>query len=267
MIDVFESNQKAVSASTLVWTAIEIYDPDGGKYILWPHLPCIESPVELRPDPNPGNLALLASSEDLWRWKEEETENEANPGAHVAAASASGTTLGRYLSDLLGLGLHDVRIPDPEPMRLLNDYDAAKIFHLEPSSDDPSWADLMVRHAEQASKASNFLALISTGRRWRKLRTSSISRLDHHDAVDPEIGAAAASAAAWWAEEQRSWTKELIEERDLRIASRLRGAMRSARKGGSNCEILVPIHQARLNEIAEALSTWPECEDCEEGGT
>ena len=56
------------------------------------------------------------------------------------------------------------------------------------------------------------------------------------------------------------------QERDLRIASRLRGAMRSVREGESNCEILVPIHQARLNEIAEALSTWPECEHCEEGG-
>lgn len=260
------SNQSVVSASTLVWTPVEIYDPDGGKYILWPHLPCVESPVELRPDLKPRNLAFLASSEDLWRWKEEEIENEANPGAHVAAASASGTTLGRYLSDLLGLGLHDVRIPDPEPMRLLNDYGGAKIFPLEPSSDDFGWADLMVRHAEQASKASTFLGLISTGRRWKKLRTSSISRLDHHDAIDPEVGAAAASAAAWWAEEQRSWTKELTQERDLRIASRLRGAMRSVREGESNCEILVPIHQARLNEIAEALSTWPECEHCEEGG-
>ena len=95
------SNHRVVSASTLVWTPVEIYDPDGGKYILWPHLPCVESPLELRPKLDPRNLAFLASSEDLWRWKEEEIENEANPGAHVAAASASGTSKKRTVTNSL----------------------------------------------------------------------------------------------------------------------------------------------------------------------
>ena len=107
------SNQRVVSASTLVWTPVEIYDPDGGKYILWPHLPCVESPVELRPNLNPRNLAFLASSEDLWRWKEEEIENEANPGAHVAAASASEQPLGDIFPTYWGWDcmMFEYRIP------------------------------------------------------------------------------------------------------------------------------------------------------------
>ena len=42
-------------------------------------------------------------------------------------------------------------------------------------------------------------------------------------------------------------------ERDRRLASRLRGALRSLRETGSDEGILVPIHQARLNGFA--LST------------
>ena len=266
MIDVSEPFLGAVSASSLIWTPIDIEDPDGGKYTLWPHLPCVVSPDEMRPHFTFGSIALLASTEDLWRWKEELKEDEANPGAHVAAASASGTTLGRYLSDLHGLGLENVHIPDPEPIRLLNNDDKRnpRLFALEPSSDDLDWADLMIRHATQASSASNFLALIGTSRRWKKIRASSISRLEHHEGIDPMMGAAAASAAAWWSEEQRSWTQDLTMERDRRLASRLRGALRSLRETGSDEGILVPIHQARLNGFAEALSMWPECEECEE---
>ena len=241
----------------LVWEPIHLADPDGGNYILWPHLPCIESPVDLRPTGDWSAIAILASSEDIWRWKQEFSEDQENPGAHLAAAMASGTSLGRYLADITTLDLNGVAIPDPEPMRLLDSYPSSKIFPLEPPSDDPEWADLMVEHADQAAKASNLIALLDTGRRWRKARSEIIPQISAHPQADSKMGAAAASAAAWWKEEQRTWKNDLDFKRDIRQMSRLRGAMAHIRSDESASTILVPIHQSRLQRISEVLSMWP----------
>ena len=244
----------------LAWEPIHLSDPDGGNYILWPHLPCIESPAELRPTGDWSAIAILASSEDIWRWEQESSEDKKNPGAHVAAAMASGTSLGRYLADITTLDLKGVSIPDPEPMRLVDSYPSSKIFPLEPPSDDRRWADLMVEHADQAAKASNLIALLGTGRRWRKVRSEVIPQISAHPHVDSEMGAAAASAAAWWREEQRTWKNDLDLKRDLRQMSRLRGAMAQIRSDESASTILLPIHQSRLKRISEVLSMWPDVE-------
>ncbi len=205
-------------------------------------------------------IAILASSEDIWRWEQESSEDKKNPGAHLAAAMASGTSLGRYLADITTLDLKGVSIPDPEPMRLVDSYPSSKIFPLEPPSDDPEWADLMVEHADQAAKASNLIALLGTGRRWRKARSEVIPQIAVHPHADSEMGAAAASAAAWWREEQRTWKNDLDLKRDTRQMSRLRGAMAQIRSDEPASTILVPIHQSRLKRISEVLSMWPDVE-------
>ena len=244
----------------LAWEPIHLADPDGGNYILWPHLPCIESPAELRPIGDWSAIAILASSEDIWRWEQESSEDKKNPGAHLAAAMASGTSLGRYLADITTLDLKGVSIQDPETMRLVDSYPSSKIFPLEPPSDDPEWADLMVEHADQAAKASNLIALLGTGRRWRKARSEVIPQIAAHPHADSEMGAAAASAAAWWREEQRTWKNDLDLKRDTRQMSRLRGAMAQIRSDEPASTILVPIHQSRLKRISEVLSMWPDVE-------
>ena len=244
----------------LAWEPIRLADPDGGNYILWPHLPCIESPAELRLTGDWSAIAILASSEDIWRWKQEFSEDQKNPGAHLAAAMASGTSLGRYLADITTLDLNRVAIPDPEPMRLVDTYLSSKIFPLEPPSDDPEWADLMVEHADQAAKASNLISLLGTGRRWRKARSEAIPQIAAHPHADSDMGAAAASAAAWWKEEQRTWKNDLDLKRDIRQMSRLRGAMAHIRSDEPASTILVPIHQSRLQRISEVLSMWPDVE-------
>ncbi len=244
----------------LAWEPIHLADPDGGSYILWPHLPCIESPAELRPKGDWNAIAILASSEDIWRWEQEFSEDRKNPGAHLAAAMASGTSLGRYLADITTLDLKQVSIPDPEPMRLVDSYPSSKIFPLEPPSDDSEWADLMVEHADQAAKASNLISLLGTGRRWRKARSEVIPDIATHPHVDSDMGAAAASAAAWWREEQRTWKNDLDFKRDIRQMSRLRGAMVHIRSDDTASTILVPVHQARLQRISEVLSMWPDVE-------
>ena len=216
--------------------------------------------MELRLTGDWSAIAILASSEDIWRWKQEFSEDRKNPGAHLAAAMASGTSLGRYLADITTLDLNRVAIPDPEPMRLVDSYPSSKIFPLEPPSDDSDWADLMVEHADQAAKASNLISLLGTGRRWRKARSEVIPQIAAHPHADSEMGAAAASAAAWWKEEQRTWKNDLDLKRDIRQMSRLRGVMAHIRSDEPASTILVPIHQSRLQRISEVLSMWPDVE-------
>ena len=62
----------------LAWEPIHLTDPEGGSYILWPHLPCIESPEVLRPSGDWSAIAILASSEDIWRWEQEFSEDQKN---------------------------------------------------------------------------------------------------------------------------------------------------------------------------------------------
>ena len=247
---------------SLTWDSVVVNDPEGGEYVFWPHLPCVESPSGLVPESKFQAVAFLASSEDVWRWREELAENDLNPGAHVAAAVASGTALGRYLTDLEDLGLPGITIPDPEPIALLKL--KLRKFALEPSSDDKEWAHLMIRHADYASKASTFFSFIGAGRRWKRVRSSAIRKVVPHTDLDAAYGAAAASAAAWWTEENRTWTKEIRHEADRRKMARLRGAMAEMRSGNKQSRILVPVHQPCMQGLIEVISSWPHPESCEE---
>ena len=55
-------------------------------------------------------------------------------------------------------------------------------------------------------------------------------------------------------------------ERDLRFASRVRGALADLRNSSvdddviSQPSLMVPVHQARLATLEAAISTWPEPE-------
>ena len=42
----------------LVWEEFHFDDPDGGKIIFWPHIPCIRMPVKLRSHSNFHGVAF-----------------------------------------------------------------------------------------------------------------------------------------------------------------------------------------------------------------
>ena len=263
-------SRASVSGSELGWLPVIIDDPDGGRIVLSPHLPCVRMPSELRTREHWDGLALIASAEEVSGWPAEEKEDQASPGVHIAAAMASGTILGRLLDDLTIYEVDGPSIPDPEPMRLLHHAENARggmpIYALEPSMDDEGWIEWMTRAADEQVTMSSLLSSITVGRRWKKLRAAAVRRVAAAKGVDSEMGAAAASSAAWWTEENKGLSQELREERSSRLVARMRGALADLREGRVDDSeargpyLMVPVHQPRLHSLVEAFKGWPDAE-------
>nr|AIF01133.1 hypothetical protein [uncultured marine group II/III euryarchaeote KM3_141_E04] len=260
----------SVSGSELGWLPVIIEDPDGGRIVLYPHLPCVRMPSELRTREHWDGLALIASAEEVRGWPAEEKEDQDSPGVHVAAAMASGTILGRLLDDLTIYEVDGPSIPDPEPMRLLHHAENARggmpIYALEPSMDDEGWIEWMTRAADEQVSMSSLLSSITVGRRWKKLRAAAVRRVSIAKGVDSELGAAAASSAAWWTEENKGLSEELRKERSSRLVARMRGSLANLREGrvddseSRGPSLMVPVHQPRLHSLVEAFEGWPAAE-------
>ena len=259
-----------MSAAKLAWEPVIFDDPDGGRVLLWPHLPCVRMPTILRTREHFDGIALLASEDEIREWPQEEKEDHESPGVHVAAAMASGTVLGRLLDDLTIYEVDGPTIPDPEPMRLLHHANNARgglpVYALEPSMEDEEWVDWLTRAADDQVSISSLISSITIGRRWKKLRSSNASRVEAAKGVDAELGAAAASSATWWQEENKGLTAELISERSSRIVSRIRGALADLREGrvdDSNTtgpSLMIPVHQPRLPSLLMAFDGCPDSE-------
>ncbi len=245
-------------------------DPNGGKICLWPHLPCVRMPASLRTREHWDGLALLASEEEISGWPQEEKEDQDSPGVHVSAALASGTVLGRLLEDLTIYEIDGPSIPDPEPMRLLHHAKNARggipVFALEPSMEDEPWVDWMTKAADEQVTISSLISSITIGRRWKRLRSQNVSRVDSAKGVDTELGAAAASCATWWQEENKGLSANLIETRSSRMVARMRGALENLRESrvdetdATGPTLLVPVHQPRMTSLLKALQECPDAE-------
>ena len=107
------------------------------------------------------------------------------------------------------------------------------------------------------------LSTLTLGRRWSRNSSSAISKILPDKEVGVDLGAAAAACAAWWLEEEGVLGDSLYSERDLRFASRIRGALADLRDSRVDDEkaqeptLMVPVHQARLPSIEAAISRWP----------
>ena len=245
-------------------------DPTGGRIVLWPHLPCVRMPSSLRYRGRWDGLALLFSQSDLSEWRQDEKQDKESPGVHIQAAIASGTVLGRLMKDLQEYEVDGPKIPDPEQVRLLLHADNARggmpIYAIEPDLDDSDWTEWLESSADKQASMANLLSTLTTSRRWKKTRSGVIPKVTRNDAVDADMGAAAASCAAWWIEEQGALTEELLSQRNTRFAARLRGALadlinsRVDDAEASECTLLVPVHQAWLPSLEAAVAAWPDPE-------
>tara|TARA_Y100000739_G_scaffold160464_1_gene138824 strand:- start:1697 stop:2581 length:885 start_codon:yes stop_codon:yes gene_type:complete len=251
----------------LGWREKTLDDPDGGKIVLWPHLPCVRMPHGLRSRRVWDGVAFLLSHNDISMMKEEEKQDRASPGVHNEAAMASGTTLGRLVRELEGLDIEGPKIPDPEQIRHIlhaeNSRGGLPVFPIEPDLDDAEWSDWLERSAEKQVNVATLLSTLTLGRRWSRNSSSAISKILPDKEVGVDLGAAAAACAAWWLEEEWVLGDSLYSERDLRFASRIRGAMADLRDSRVDDEkaqeptLMVPVHQARLPSIEAAISRWP----------
>jgi len=246
----------------LRWETSVFRDSNGGSVLLWPYLPCVRMPPKMRPRDWDG-LALLSSADELVSLKEEEEQDKSNPGIHMVAATASGTTLGMLVRDLSELDLEGPSIPDPERIRLLrhaeNSRGGMSIYAIEPGIDDPEWADWQSRWADEQVRFRNLLATMGKSRRWSKIRKEAIKRVTHSRLANPDLGAASTVCAAWWTEESLCLTAELVKERDSRFSSRIRGALSNLRDSGTRDwgedgpNLLVPVQQAHVPSLENSL--------------
>ena len=57
-----------MSAAKLAWEPVIFDDPDGGRVLLWPYLPCVRMPSVLRTREYFDGIALLASYDEIRGW-------------------------------------------------------------------------------------------------------------------------------------------------------------------------------------------------------
>ena len=211
----------------------------------------------------------MTSSIDIQSWIIEEKQEKESPGVHRDSAIASGTVLGRLMTDLNELDVDGPVIPDPEQLRLLlhakNSRGGLPIYAIEPNLEDEKWVEWQIESADQQVTYSNLILTLTTGRRWKKIRKNAIKSVTSSKFVNADLGAASASCLTWWIEEQRGISDELKKLRDERFVSRLRGALANLRnKENSNSEettLMVPIHQAWLPSIRKAISSCTNVEE------
>jgi hypothetical protein len=112
----------------------------------------------------------------------------------------------------------------------------------------------------------SLVSRLTSNRRWKKDSAKAASRIQPDRVVDTEMGAASATCFSWNAEEERIIGPDLSEERDIRFASRIRGALADLRnssvdgEGMAQPSLMVPVHQARMSSIEESILAWPEPE-------
>ena len=161
-------------------------------------------------------------------------------------------------------GLQVGKFPDPEPRRL---HKAAvnhdrQVYFIEPEMDDEDWAEFLGKEAKAMTRPLKLARIIFTSRRWRK----GIKRMRKHVVEQPSrepdgLQAASALAATWWALNRENSVEELNQQKDLRFASRLRGALSNLREThGDEAVLLVPIQQAWRASMLSALKAQPDAE-------
>ena len=255
----------------LRWEYLTYEDPNGGKIVIWPHLPCILMPNSLRVRKWDG-LALLYSRDDIAILKEEEKDEIKSPGINVQAVLSSGGTMGLLLRDIQTLEVNGPNIPDPEPIRLLRHAENSgqkPVYTIIPEITDVEWEEWYSKCADNQVKIINLLKVINKTRRYSKNRLNASKMVEKSEKINAEIGAAAASCASWWIEEQRTLNEDLIIERDERYAARIKGALKDLRNrrldesGSSDVVLLVPVHQAYLEQLYDAITKCTNIEKME----
>ena len=265
--------RRVMELPCLKWESLIYQDPEGGKIVIWPHLPCVVMPNSLRYKKWDG-LALLYSKDDIVILKEEDKDEIKSPGINVEAVMASGGVMSLLLRDIQNLDVNGPSIPDPEPIRLLKHAEntgGKPIYTIIPEITDKNWEAWYSKYADNQVKLINLLKTINTSRRYAKNRLKASKKVEISDKVNSDLGAAAAAGASWWLEEQRVLTEELIEERDKRFAARIKGALHDLRdrrldeSNDSDVTLLVPVHQAYLEQLYYSLSKSVTVEKIERG--
>ncbi|MDP6870025.1 MAG: hypothetical protein QGI21_04560 [Candidatus Poseidoniaceae archaeon] len=250
----------------LDWDDIHWSDPEGGTIVLHGVLPTVVLPLSMRPRIKWHGLCLMANADEIEIWKQEEKAESQDSGINLDSAILNGGLDGMFLETITYVeDLQVGRFPDPEPRRLHRNAETHNrpVYFAEPDLDDESWMEHLEDEAKAMTKPRKLLQIVFTGRTWRK-RMKRMSKLVVQQPIREPDGLQAASAlcAAWWAMNQDRSSVKLNTSRDLRFASRLRGALADLRREiGNDAILLVPIQQAWREDMVKMLETHPDIEE------
>ena len=256
---------------SLLWSDFDWKDPDGGIIRLHSTIPTVVFPRDMRPKDKWDGLALLTPPSEVEAWEDEEDAEKESKGVNYTRAKLAGGNFGKYLE---GLGLLTEiscgKFPDPEPRRLhrLAEKSKRNVWFIEPELTDEEWYSWSVKQADEYTRPTKLIKQLWAGKRFKKFIKNSKSLVTIPEAGNAEFASASALAYAWWMSLEFDNGVELSNQRDLRFAKRLRGALKQLRDmrhiendDTSHVVLLVPHYQAWRPALLEALNTIPEPEE------
>jgi len=253
-------------ASPHSWDDLVWDDPLGGRIILHGTLPTVVFPQSMRPRMSWDGLAITDTPDVVDLWEQEEKDERESQGANLAYSLISGGFFSRYLEGLVTLD--DIlvgRFPDPEPRRLQRNAVAhdRPVYFVEPLADDEHWGDYLSREAKAVSHWRKLLGMIRSKKRWNaSVKQHLFNVVKPPKGHSPNYATASVLAAAWW--DCTAWlsTPQLCQERDARLAARLRGALQALRKHhGDNATLLVVCYMPHRPALLQQLNLQPEVEE------
>ena len=253
-------------SSRIGWEDIVWEDPDGGKIVLHGTIPTVVYPRKLRPSIEWQGLALLESDEVVELWEQEEKDELESNGVNLAHGLVSGGTMGIFLEEVTQIDeVTSGRFPDPEPRRVhrLAVRHNRPVFFIEPELDDEDWEAHMIAEAKEVSRWKKLLGLVTVGKKWRKKVKQNIFHAEKPPkGVTANLSSAAVLCATWW--DLNVWLigEAIAESRNLRFASRLRGALKQLRIDyGDDAVLLVPLFMPWRSTIFNELNNLPDVEE------
>lgn len=253
-------------SSRIGWEDIVWEDPDGGKIVLHGTIPTVVYPRKLRPSIEWQGLALLESDEVVELWEQEEKDELESNGVNLAHGLVSGGTMGIFLEEVTQIDeVTSGRFPDPEPRRVhrLAVRHNRPVFFIEPELDDEDWEAHMIAEAKEVSRWKKLLGLVTVGKKWRKKVKENIFHAEKPPkGVTANLSSAAVLCATWWDLNEWLIGEAIAESRNLRFASRLRGALKQLRIDyGDDAVLLVPLFMPWRSTIFNELNNLPDVEE------
>jgi|TARA_B100001540_G_scaffold106963_1_gene96281 hypothetical protein len=253
-------------SSRIGWKDIVWEDPNGGKIVLHGTIPTVVYPRKLRPSIEWHGLALLESDEVVELWEQEEKDEIESNGVNLAHGLVSGGTMGIFLEEVTQIDeVTSGRFPDPEPRRVhrLAVRHNRPVFFIEPELDDEDWEAHMIAEAKEVSRWKKLLGLVTVGKKWRKKVKQNIFQAEKPPkGVTANLSSAAVLCATWWDLNEWLIGETIAEARNLRFASRLRGALKQLRIDyGDDAVLLVPLFMPWRSTIFNELNNLPDVEE------
>ena len=253
-------------SSRIGWEDIVWEDPDGGKIVLHGTIPTVVYPRKLRPSIEWHGLALLESDEVVELWEQEEKDEIESNGVNLAHGLVSGGTMGIFLEEVTQIDeVTSGRFPDPEPRRVhrLAVRHNRPVFFIEPELDDEDWEAHMIAEAKEVSRWKKLLGLVTVGKKWRNTVKENIFHAEKPPkGVTANLSSAAVLCATWWDLNEWLIGEAIAESRNLRFASRLRGALKQLRIDyGDDAVLLVPLFMPWRSTIFNELNNLPDVEE------